>query len=168
MDLIVETANTARWGKRIFPCAIGKNGVVDAVDKREGDGKTPRGRWLMREVLYRADRLALPMTALPIRPLDPNDGWCEIPSDPDYNKLVHLPHRGVTTEFMWREDNLYDIIVVLGYNDSPVVPEFGSAIFMHMIRPDLVTPTAGCVTLRQEDLMTVLNQADHTSCVVVK
>jgi L,D-peptidoglycan transpeptidase YkuD (ErfK/YbiS/YcfS/YnhG family) len=167
MDLIVETPRSARWGDRAFPCAIGRGGAVPASAKREGDGKTPIGRWPMRQVFYRADRLALPVTKLPIRPLDIADGWCEVPTDSDYNKLVRLPHPGVTTERMWREDHLYDVVVALGHNDDPVVPGAGSAIFLHVIRPDL-TPSSGCVTVRQEDLLIVLRESDNRSCVVVR
>lgn len=140
--------------------------MAEPTVKREGDGKTPLGRWPMREILFRADRLPLPVTSLPVRVLNPRDGWCENPDDPAYNKPVRLPYR-VAVDAMWRDDHLYDLIVVLGYNDAPVRAGAGSAIFMHIARPDYA-PTAGCVALRQEDLLAVLREADAGSCVVVK
>ena len=166
MDLIVESASLALWGKDRFRCAVGRGGIISAAQKREGDGATPAGSWPMREVFYRADRMAAPITALPIRPLNPDDGWCEAPDAADYNRLVSYSsdpaHYG-----LWRDDHLYDVLVVLGYNDQPVVSGKGSAIFLHLARPDF-SPSAGCVTLRQEDLLVVLRAADRGSCVEIK
>jgi len=52
---------------------------------------------------------------------------------------------------MWRDDALYDLVLVLGHNDDPPVPGAGSAIFVHVARPDLA-PTEGCVALARDDL----------------
>lgn len=166
MDLIVKNANTALWGDAHFSCAVGRGGVIAADIKCEGDGATPAGRWIMREVLYRSDRIKKPETALSMRALDPNDGWCEQPNDPNYNKLVRHPYP-VALDRMWRDDHLYNIVVVLGYNDAPVKPGKGSAIFLHLARPDF-SPSAGCVTLQQDDLLKVLREADATSCVDIR
>ena len=56
---------------------------------------------------------------------------------------------------MWREDSLYDIVGVLGWNDAPVERGRGSAIFLHLARPDYA-PTEGCVALAEPDLRAVL------------
>lgn len=165
MDLIIKNPGLAVWGNKSFRCAVGRNGIIAASDKREGDGKTPAGRWPMREVFYRADRLTKPSTCLSIRPLDRDDGWCEVPTDPNYNKLIRHPYPFVTDK-MWREDNIYDIVVVLGHNDRPIVPGLGSAIFFHVARPDY-RPSAGCVTLALDDVLTVLREADSDSCIEV-
>ncbi len=164
MDLIVKNPTTALWGNARFRCAIGRNGIIAADAKREGDGTTPAGRWMMREAFYRADRLPQPVTVLPVRALGPDDGWCEAPEDPNYNKLVRHPYAGI--DRMWRDDHLYDVVVVLGYNDDPVKAGMGSAIFLHLARPDF-SPSAGCVTLQLEDLLAVLREADACSCVDV-
>lgn len=144
-------------------CAVGRSGVARA--KREGDGATPLGRWAMRRLLFRADRAAMPATSLAARPIRPADGWCDDPADPAYNRMVALPHPG-RTERLWREDGLYDLVVPLGYNDDPVVPGAGSAIFLHLARPDYA-PTQGCIALARADLLAVLAAADAGSCVVV-
>ena len=154
MELIVAADGTARWGGRKMRCAVGRAGI--AADKREGDGATPAGVWPIRNVLYRADRVDL-ATALPAAALDPNDGWCDDPADPDYNRKVTLPHRA-RCESLWRDDAVYDLIAVLGYNDAPVAPGAGSAIFLHLAREDFA-PTAGCVALAREDLLAVLREA---------
>ncbi len=135
-------------------CALGPAGIVDAAAKREGDGATPAGTWPLRRVLYRADRLDRPMTELEIRSLRPNDGWCDQPDDPAYNCPVVLPYRA-SAERLWREDAIYDVIVVLGYNDAPVIRAAGSAIFLHVARPGF-TPTQGCVAVERDDLLALL------------
>jgi L,D-peptidoglycan transpeptidase YkuD (ErfK/YbiS/YcfS/YnhG family) len=135
-------------------CALGRGGVCAGADKREGDGRTPAGTWPMRRVLWRADREARPVTGLPIQAIGRQDGWCDDPGDPDYNRPVRLPHPA-RAETLWREDHLYDLLVVLGHNDDPVVAGAGSAIFLHLARPGY-GPTEGCVALARHDLLGLL------------
>ncbi len=155
--------SVALWRGRALSCALGRAGVTAA--KREGDGATPRGRWPMREVLYRPDRLRRVETALPCRALRENEGWCDEPSDPGYNRRVLLPYRA-HSEKLWREDGLYDLVVPLGYNDDPVMPGRGSAIFLHLAREDFA-PTEGCVALSLADLLLVLSEARPGSAVLI-
>jgi L,D-peptidoglycan transpeptidase YkuD (ErfK/YbiS/YcfS/YnhG family) len=138
-------------------CALGPAGVVAAEAKREGDGASPAGLWPMRRVLYRADRRAAPETGLMAAPLDPADGWCDAPGDPAYNMHVRLPYPA-SAERLWRDDGAYDLLVVLGHNDDPVVPGAGSAIFLHLARPDFA-PTQGCIALAVDDLEALLRVA---------
>lgn len=137
--------------------ALGKGGVKPEADKVEGDGATPLGTYVLRRVLYRADRGAAPESALPVRPIRPDDGWCDAPDDPAYNRPVRLPYPA-SCEEMTRADGLYDIVVVLSHNDDPPVPGRGSAIFLHCARPDYA-PTEGCVALAKADLEAVLKGA---------
>ena len=131
---------------------IGRNGISPA--KREGDLCTPIGTFTLRAVYYRADRVARPRTVLPVIPLAPTDGWCDDPASADYNRHVNLPCPA-RHELLWREDHVYDLVVIVGYNDAPARPGAGSAIFMHLQRPD-GSPTEGCVALTEQDLRTVL------------
>ena len=163
MDLLVERSGFAVWGTSRLRCAIGRGGI--SAQKHEGDGATPVGAFAMRQLLYRPDREARPRTALPGAPLDPADGWCDAPGDPAYNRPVLLPYPA-SAENLWREDHLYDLIVVLGYNDEPVVSGQGSAIFLHLASPEFA-PTAGCVALEHEDLLTVIAAADRASRVII-
>jgi len=137
--------------------AIGRSGVTKASDKREGDGATPLGCYPLRRVLYRADRVEPPQTALPSRPLLPDDGWCDAPEDPAYNRPVRRPYPA-SHEALWREDELYDIILVLGHNDDPPASGAGSAIFLHCKRGDY-EPTEGCVALAPADVRALLAAA---------
>lgn len=135
-----------------YRAAIGRAGV--RAEKAEGDGATPAGLLLLRRVLYRADRVAIPRTMAPREPIAPNDGWCDDPADPAYNRMITLPH-SVRHEELWRADGLYDIIGVLGWNDDPPRPGRGSAIFLHVATADFA-PTAGCIALALADLRAVL------------
>ena len=155
MTLIVFPDGEAEWRGRRLRCALGRSGVIAAGDKREGDGATPAGIWAFRRALFRPDRLAAPGTALALSPITPQDGWCDDPSDPLYNRPVTLPF-AAGHETLWRNDALYDLIVVLGHNDDPPVAGHGSAIFLHVAAPDYA-PTEGCVALSREDLLTVVS-----------
>lgn len=153
----------AAWGPAAWRCAIGRGAL--GTKTREGDGITPVGRWSMRRVLYRADRLSRPETALPCQAITPDDGWCDDPADPAYNRPVHLPY-AASHERLTRDDHLYDVVVVLGHNDDPVVPGAGSAVFLHVARDDY-GPTEGCVALALPDLLEVLKAARPGSAVEV-
>ena len=148
----VERDGWLSWDGRRVRCALGKGGV--RADKTEADGATPVGRFPLRRVYFRSDRLETPTTRLPIIQLFPDDAWCDDPDYPTYNSKVITPYPA-RTEPLWRDDHLYDIIVVLGHNDAPVVPGAGSAIFLHVARPSY-SPTAGCVALARADLVELL------------
>lgn len=147
-----------------WPCAIGRGGL--RRDKREGDGATPIGRWPLRRLLYRPDRETPPNTRLPSGPLAPNLGWCDDPEDALYNQPVKLPHPG-RHEVLWRKDALYDLLVVLGYNDSPPLSGAGSAIFLHVATADY-RPTEGCVALSKPHLRRFLQVADSSDSLVIE
>ena len=169
MDMIVGQDGDfwrAHIGTRSWRCAIGKGGTRPARDKSEGDGATPTGVFPLRRVLYRPDRLAAPETGLPVKAITPDDGWCDAPADPNYNRPVKLPY-AASHERLWRDDGIYDVIVVLGHNDDPPVPGMGSAIFLHVARPDY-GPTEGCVALALADLLDVLKDADASTGLCVE
>jgi L,D-peptidoglycan transpeptidase YkuD (ErfK/YbiS/YcfS/YnhG family) len=139
-------------GGATYRAVLGRGGIVQ--QKQEGDGGTPAGLLPLRKILYRADRIPRPLAAVPVEPLAPADGWCDDPSHTDYNRMVRLPHDG-RHEALWRRDTIYDLVGVLGWNDSPVQRGRGSAIFLHVARPDYA-PTEGCVALAYRDLVEVI------------
>lgn len=162
MDLIVRTLNARAcagraWiGRRSFACVVGRTGQL--ARKREGDGASPIGAWGVESVFYRADRVPCPRTALPCRAIRPHDGWCDAASDRNYNRLVRHPYPA-SAEHLWRDDALYDVIVVLGHNRRPRSRGFGSAVFLHIAPPAVggrVAGTAGCLGLGLDDLRQVL------------
>ena len=159
-----STRGRFTFASRDIQCALGRAGI--RRNKREGDGVTPASTYAMRCVLYRADRLVRPRTGLPLHPLQPDEGWCDDPTSACYNRLIRQPFTG-SAEDLWRADGLYDVIAVLGHNDWPVVRGRGSAIFLHVAAADFA-PTAGCVGLRQDDLLRILaHVGPHTDLVIV-
>src|ERR1700722_7852696 len=107
MDLVVSLSPEGAlldWGDGPRRCAIGPAGI--AAKNAEGDGITPRGVFALREIFYRADRIGKPKSILPVRVLEADDGWCDAPADPHYNRLVKLPYPA-SAEQMWRHDHLY-------------------------------------------------------------
>ena len=166
MDITVRqegTIFTAGWDGTTRRCAVGRGGI--GLKQREGDGITPTGKWPLRRVYFRGDRLDAPKTILPVEKIDPDDAWCDIPGDPNYNRLVRLPY-ATLNERLWRDDHLYDVIAVVGFNDSPVVPGKGSAIFVHVARENY-EPTEGCIALVLDDLLSALAQLRRTDRLIV-
>jgi L,D-peptidoglycan transpeptidase YkuD (ErfK/YbiS/YcfS/YnhG family) len=149
------TSGVLRFHGAEFPCMVGRSGVVHP--KYEGDGGTPAGRFPLREVRFRPDHMNAPKSGLPVFKATQSDGWCDDPEDPFYNRIVHMPYQ-TDAETMWRDDDLYDVLAVIGYNDAPTLPGAGSAIFLHVARVEngVFKPTAGCVSMRKDDLLAVL------------
>jgi L,D-peptidoglycan transpeptidase YkuD (ErfK/YbiS/YcfS/YnhG family) len=162
MQAVVRPTGWLVLQNHVFRAALGRAGV--AVHKREGDGATPSGILPLRRVLYRLDRLPPPDCAVPIEPISDSDGWCDDPLHRDYNRPVRLPHEARCEE-LWRQDGLYDVAAVLGWNDAPVERGRGSAIFLHVARQGY-GPTEGCVALALVDLLRVL-AAGVTELVVL-
>lgn len=144
-------------GPLICRCAIGRGGLV--ARKREGDGGTPLGRWPLRYGYYRADRMRRPPApGVQLIPLAPDFGWCDAPGDRNYNRFVRHPYPA-SAEHLWREDRLYDSVIVIGYNDRVRRRGAGSAIFLHVAEAGAcggLKPTQGCIALRPGDLRRLL------------
>jgi L,D-peptidoglycan transpeptidase YkuD (ErfK/YbiS/YcfS/YnhG family) len=156
-------AGGLHWSRGSAVAAVGRSGV--RADKREGDGATPAGIYPLYSIYYRPDRIAPPLSRLPVNALARDDGWVDDPSDVNYNRLVTLPYPS-SAERMWREDELYDALVVIGYNTDPVVPGAGSAIFLHIATPDF-SPTAGCVAVSRGVLLGLLPLLGPRSTITI-
>jgi L,D-peptidoglycan transpeptidase YkuD (ErfK/YbiS/YcfS/YnhG family) len=180
-----------------FRCAIGRGGFT--ANKKEGDGCTPLGTFALRECWYRADRLGKPVTELPLRVIEEQDGWCDDPASGEYNRHIRtspsplegegrgggvsssnyinktppLPNpppqggREYSYERLWHENHVYDIIIPLGYNDNPVIPGKGSAIFLHVARANY-EPTEGCIALALPDLLALLAACDNGTVMEIR
>ncbi len=164
-EIIVFPDGWLEAGGRRWRCALGHGGV--RLDKREGDGGTPGGRFPLRRLLYRRDRFpSAPTTALPCAAVSRDDGWCDDSGDPAYNRAIKLPYTA-SHEHLWRDDGLYDLVVVLGHNDDPPAPGMGSAIFLHVARPDY-GPTEGCVALARDELLDLLRNCGPDTVMVIQ
>ena len=145
----------ATFRGRAYRCAIGRGGI--ARDKTEGDGVSPVGDFDFVRVLYRPDRGDIIGTRLDSAPIGRADGWCDDPGHADYNRPVALPHEA-GCETLWRDDGLYDLVVVTSHNSDPVIPGAGSAIFVHVAGGPDYPPTEGCIAFARQDLELILRE----------
>lgn len=170
MDLIQISSSHIKWGEELFFCSVGKNGFISKNNKREGDGKTPLGKYQFLLVYYRPDRVNAPSTILPTVALHKNSAWCDDVDHPLYNNYFDLNTAQARTiksfENLWREDSLYDLLIVVNHNYEPAVSDKGSAIFIHCTEKDEPVPykpSLGCLKLNRSDLELILTQADQNS-----
>lgn len=160
-DIVVK-GQEIEWKQQTFPCAIGQKGFTH--NKKEGDKCTPIGRFPLRKIFVRSDRIGNIMTNLPLQEITPQDGWCDDPKDPNYNQFIRKPFLA-SHEHLWRNDHVYDIIIAVGYNDNPVCPEKGSAIFIHLLHENNA-PTQGCIALKKENLLKIIPELSCKSHLV--
>lgn len=150
-------------GGQTLPVALGRGGIM--ANKREGDGGTPRGIFRPRQLWWRADRHPRPRTFLPLRPIRPEDAWCEDPGDRHYNRPVRLePGRG--GDRLRRDDHLYDFIVEIDHNTQPRIAGRGSAVFLHLARENF-GPTAGCVSMTESAMLRLLRRLGPRTKIVI-
>jgi L,D-peptidoglycan transpeptidase YkuD (ErfK/YbiS/YcfS/YnhG family) len=148
---------------RTIPVALGRGGI--RANKREGDGGTPKGIFLPRQLWWRADRHPRPRTFLPVRAIEPEDAWCEDPGSRHYNRPMRLdPDQG--GDRLKRDDHLYDFIVEIDHNTLPRVAGRGSAVFLHLARDDF-SPTAGCVSMTKDAMLRLLERLGPTTRIVI-
>jgi L,D-peptidoglycan transpeptidase YkuD (ErfK/YbiS/YcfS/YnhG family) len=150
-------------GPLALPVALGRGGVK--ANKREGDGATPRGRFRLKRLWWRAGRHPRPATLLPVTRIKPDDGWCENPADRHYNRRITVPPDSAADRLL-RLDNLYDFIIELDHNTRPRIAGRGSAVFIHVARPGFA-PTAGCVALTLPSLRRLLERLGPRTTIVV-
>jgi len=155
-------------GLLVIPCRIGRSGIVH--DKREGDGATPAGTWRIGGGFFRADRVSRPNVAMGVRPMRQDDGWCDDADNFQYNRWVRLPFTA-SHETMWMDAPSYDIVLVLGHNQTPRVRGRGSAIFFHLTTADTARssgPTAGCIAISRADMRRLLPRLAHDCQMVIR
>jgi L,D-peptidoglycan transpeptidase YkuD (ErfK/YbiS/YcfS/YnhG family) len=157
------TSGLLALGELRFACSLGRGGK--SVLKREGDGASPRGAFVLRRLFYRQDRMPPPRTGLKARPLRDSDGWCETVGDRNYNRLVRIPY-ATAHETMRRADHLYDVVIETSHNERPRIQGHGSAVFFHLRRPD-GGPTAGCIAVSLRDMRIILQHVGPKSRLVI-
>ena len=146
-----------------IPVALGRGGIL--ANKREGDGGTPRGIFYPRQLWWRADRHRRPKTFLPTRPIHPEDAWCEDPADRHYNQPIRLGGEA-PGDRLTRSDHLYDFIVEIDHNTAPRIAGRGSAVFLHLARPNF-SPTAGCVSMTKASMLRLLRRMGPATKIII-
>ncbi len=163
MELLVKNNRLFVKGLQL-QCAIGLNGLTE--DKQEGDLSTPIGIFHFDKIYYRADRLGKKKFIINSSIINENDGWCDDQKSDLYNQYIQFPFQE-SAEHLYRDDHIYDIICVLNYNTSPIIPGRGSAIFLHMAKPDF-SGTEGCIAIEREALIEIASNLTVDSTIVIE
>lgn len=139
---------------------VGRNGIAPPGEKREGDGRTPSGLYRLNLAFGYPEKA---QTAMPYRQTKEDDLWVDDPDAPDYNRWVKQGETSALSfEKMKRDDDQYRYGLVIEYNTDPVIPGFGSAIFLHIWK-ERGSPTAGCVAVSEEDILKILSWLDPSA-----
>ena len=152
MTIIVKNKHTLLYEDFKFKCCVGKNNF--SKRKVEGDNKTPIGEFKIGNLFYRADRSKKPLTKLKISRIKKNMGWCDEVNHKKYNKLIKITKKKIGHEKLFRNDYKYDFFIPIKYNHYKVVPNKGSAIFIHLTKK--YRPTAGCIALSKKDFLILI------------
>jgi len=150
-------------GHHTIPVALGRGGII--ANKREGDGGTPKGAFRPRRLWWRADRAPRPQTFLPVRAIRPEDAWCEDPESRHYNRPIKLGRESIGDR-LTRDDHLYDFIIEIDHNTRPTIAGRGSAVFLHLARPNF-SPTAGCVSMTKSAMLHLLRRIGPDTNIII-
>ena len=142
-------------------CSIGKRGI--GIKKREGDQITPKGKFKVKYILYRKDRVSDLKTKLTNLIIHKNMGWCDDPKSKSYNKLVRLPFK-YHYEKLYKTNNTYDIILVLNFNLNPIRKNKGSAIFIHIAKKNYKR-TDGCIAISKKNLKKIVEKINKKTII---
>ena len=145
-------------------CAIGKRGI--GIKRKEGDLITPKGKYSIKYILYRKDRIKKIQSKLKKIPITKSIGWCDDPKSKDYNKLIKLPIN-YKYEKLYRKENTYDLVLVLNFNMRPIVKKKGSAIFIHIAKKNY-KKTEGCVAINKIQLLKIVKKLKNNTKVLIE
>jgi L,D-peptidoglycan transpeptidase YkuD (ErfK/YbiS/YcfS/YnhG family) len=152
--IIVKKSGYLKYKNLKFRCALGKAGIKKK--EKEGDNVTPKGIFKITRLYYRPGRIQNITTTLKKIKIEKNMGWCDDPDSNFYNKQISLPNK-FGHEKLYRNDNLYDLILIINYNTSPIIKNKGSAIFIHIAKKNY-KKTKGCIALKKKDLIELISK----------
>jgi L,D-peptidoglycan transpeptidase YkuD (ErfK/YbiS/YcfS/YnhG family) len=161
--IIINKSGYLKYKNLKFRCALGKAGI--GKKKIEGDSITPRGKFNIVKIYYRSDRVKKISSKYRLIKISKNMGWCDDPNSKKYNQLINLPTK-YTHEKLYRKDNVYDLLIVLNYNMSPISKNKGSAIFIHIARQNY-KKTSGCVAIKKPHLIKLIKTIKKKTKVVI-
>ena len=152
MIITLKNKHTLQIDDFSFKCCIGKKGLTSS--KKEGDNKTPKGKFKIGNLYFRKDKFKKPDTRLTCLEIKDTMGWCDDVNFPKkYNKLIKIDKK-VKHEKLKRKDNKYDLLIPIKYNFKRPVVGLGSCIFIHLTSN--YKGTAGCIALRKKDFLIML------------
>ena len=152
MIILLKNKHTLVVDEFKFKCCIGKNGKTSF--KKEGDKKTPKGKYSIGKLYYRSDRLKKPLTKIKTVKIKKTLGWCDdINFSSHYNKPIKVNNK-MRHEKLYRKNHKYDLLIPIKYNFvKPKIPN-GSCIFIHLTNN--YKPTDGCIALNKKDFLILL------------
>ena len=163
-----------RVGTKVFKCQIGKSGYKIYTKKQEGDQATPIGKWRLKSIYYRSDKVLRPKVknkTFKINKITKNCGWCDDTKSSCYNKYINLNKdyniKNFNFEKLWRDDQAYDLVIETSCNTSPIIKGKGSAIFVHCSFSDS-RETAGCVSVMKKDLIFLIKNISNKAYLEIK
>ena len=163
MTIFIKNKHTLQIDEFRFRCCIGKKGSTR--NKKEGDQKTPKGKFEIENVYFRKDRKEKPTTSLKCIKIKKNMGWCnDIRFPKKYNKLIKIQKK-IRHEKLIRKDCKYDFFIPIKYNFNKPVTGLGSCIFIHITKD--YRPTAGCVALKEKDFLIMLKVIKKNSKIKI-
>ncbi len=151
------------YNKYKVKCALGKKGIGNK--KREGDLITPKGQYKVKFILCRRDRIKNIKSRIKIITIQKNMGWCDDPKSEKYNQLVKLPFN-FSHEKLFKNENIYDLILVLNYNMNPIRKNKGSAIFIHVAKNNY-SKTRGCIAINKISLINVIKNLKKNTVIKI-
>ena len=147
----LKNKDTLKLDDYILQCSIGKNGIKSK--KKEGDKCTPKGVFSLGKLYYRADKVKKPTTKISTKIIKKNMGWCDDVTSKFYNKEIKI-NKNIKHEKLYRNDHVYDYLIVINYNTKKIKPGKGSAIFLHLTKN--YKKTLGCVAVKKKDFLIIL------------
>ena len=163
MTILLKNKQTLEFDAFKFKCCIGKNGLTKF--KKEGDGKTPKGIFKIEHLYFRKDRIKKPITKLKCFEIKKNMGWCDDIKNKKYNQLVKI-NKNFSHEKLFRKDKKYDLLIPIKYNFDKITPGKGSCIFIHLTSN--YKPTAGCIALKNKDLLILLKLINKNTRIIIR
>ena len=160
-------------GKKVFQCQIGEEGVEKYVKKTEGDKTTPIGKWYLKTIYYRPDKVIRPKlkkkNTFKINKITKNCGWCDDIRSNKYNKYININNFQLNFNYekLWRDDEAYDIIIVTSHNNQPIIKNKGSAIFIHCSFSNNRN-TGGCIALAKRDLIFLIRSLRRNTYIKIQ
>jgi len=162
MLIIFKNKDTLKLDDYSLKCSIGKNGI--SLIKKEGDKCTPQGVFTFGKLYYRADRVKKPETKISSKIIKKDMGWCDDVTNKSYNKEIKI-NKKIKHEKLFRKDNSYDYLIVINYNTKNIKRAKGSAIFLHLTKN--YKKTAGCVAVKEKDLLIILKLINKSSKIKI-
>jgi L,D-peptidoglycan transpeptidase YkuD (ErfK/YbiS/YcfS/YnhG family) len=161
--IIINKSGYLKYKDIKFKCALGKSGI--RKKRTEGDNITPKGTFKIIKIYYRKDKITKINSAFKLIEIKKNMGWCDDPESKKYNQLIKLPSK-YRHEKLFRNDRIYDLIIVLNYNMSPVIKNKGSAIFIHIAKNNY-NKTKGCIALKKKDLIEIVSKIKRDTKIII-